>query len=364
MFYRADLVPLHCLAEVHEFAHSSKFHGKGRETSRNDTPWPPSQARASSLSHLSEVIAQYVKLACAGTGSSVFLASADGRLFHLDFADAQSEAGLPGREVQAGNMCWWPSRHGNILALRYSPVHNAVLTLEHASTAAGEQVFLSNYHNWGACADKVQSHTIPLASTRACMGVCPRSGWVAIATGTRVTLWSMVHLGPRNEINNAMSGMAQGSSSRQRLGFRLEHAMEVDLVDLLGADETEVGGPGAAKHIDILGGTLVLATERAVFIISLTESHEGEDANEPIKAPLAGPSVPTSPPVSQGVEVDAAQGSTSPSSLQKDRGVTLRAKRERTKSLSLTDTKDTNSVHGRGRGKGRGRGRGSEHRRA
>lgn len=57
------------------------------------------------------------------------------------------------------------------------------------------------------------------------------------------------------------------------MGF--EHALSVDLAELVGAKDG-VGKGGGAKHIALYGNLLAVATDHAVFLVHLSFDVKGE----------------------------------------------------------------------------------------
>lgn len=89
----------------------------------------------------------------------------------------------------------------------------------------------------------------------------------------KVNLWAVARAG-LDPSNGASSGVTGSSRSKQApLGF--EHALAVDLTALFGV-RRGVGKDGGAKHIALLGNTLAVATDHAVFLLGLSFDVKGK----------------------------------------------------------------------------------------
>lgn len=79
----------------------------------------------------------------------------------------------------------------------------------------------------------------------------------------------------------AVSRRARGSSTGRRPGPRqalvgFEHALDIDLAELVGAESGGAGGDGGAKHVAVRGNFLAVATDYAVFLLHLSFDVKGE----------------------------------------------------------------------------------------
>lgn len=87
----------------------------------------------------------------------------------------------------------------------------------------------------------------------------------------KVNLWAVARAGL--EASNGATGLSR--SKQAPLGF--EHALAVDLAALFGV-RGQVGKDGGAKHIALLGNTLAVATDHAVFLLGLSFDVKGKVA--------------------------------------------------------------------------------------
>lgn len=87
----------------------------------------------------------------------------------------------------------------------------------------------------------------------------------------KVNLWAVAH--PRVEPPNARRDAPK--SKEMPIGF--EHALSVDLAELIGGTDGISNG-GGASHIALLRNLLAVATEHAVFLVNLRFDVKGEDS--------------------------------------------------------------------------------------
>lgn len=73
---------------------------------------------------------------------------------------------------------------------------------------------------------------------------------------------------------------SQGRPRHSSPGF--EHALSLDLIELVGADASGGSNNGGAKHIAIFGNTLAVATDHAVFILHLRFEVKGEHTGDTV----------------------------------------------------------------------------------
>ncbi|CAM9176689.1 unnamed protein product [Ectocarpus fasciculatus] len=248
----------------------------------------PSQNNSSSNSIRNRNTNTYhVVQACPVAGDEVALAMSDGQLCYARVSQTRVTAVEPDQMEERRWPDWtsWPSRHGNVQSLHYDPAHDALITLEQATTAAGDQAFLGRYHRQAGASDKKRKIndernggatkwvgcSIPLATSQAKVAVCASRGWAAVCTGSVVNLWAVAHpgLAPPNARRKA-SGLQQTP-----VGF--EHALSVDLAGLVGATGGSNGG--GASQIALLGNLLAVATDHAVFLVHLSFHVKGEFQN-------------------------------------------------------------------------------------
>lgn len=85
---------------------------------------------------------------------------------------------------------------------------------------------------------------------------------------SKVNLWAVSRPGIETSARCA-SGQRQASA-----GF--EHALAVDLAGLVGTSETRMGREGGAQHIAFFGNILAVATDHAVFLLTLAFDVKGE----------------------------------------------------------------------------------------
>lgn len=94
---------------------------------------------------------------------------------------------------------------------------------------------------------------------------CFLDGWI------KVNLWAV----PRPSTASSNAGMPKaGKSNGRPPGSRqpspgFEHALGVDLSELVGADGDASSGDGAPKHIALLGNTVAVATDHVLFVLRL-----------------------------------------------------------------------------------------------
>lgn len=86
----------------------------------------------------------------------------------------------------------------------------------------------------------------------------------------QVNLWAVAH--SRVEPLNARKDSLK--STEMPIGF--EHALSVDLAELIGGAGSVTNG-GGGSHIALLGNLLAVATEHAVFLVNLSFDVKGED---------------------------------------------------------------------------------------
>lgn len=67
---------------------------------------------------------------------------------------------------------------------------------------------------------------------------------------------------------------ARPRQTQEPVGF--EHALSVDLAELVGAKDA-MGKGGGAKHIALCGNLLAVGTDHAVFLVHLSFDVKGED---------------------------------------------------------------------------------------
>ena len=79
----------------------------------------------------------------------------------------------------------------------------------------------------------------------------------------------------RLEAPSGTTGGATASSSSKQAPLGFEHALAVDLAALFGV-RGQVGKDGGAKHIALLGNTLAVATDHAVFVLRLSFDVKGK----------------------------------------------------------------------------------------
>lgn len=77
------------------------------------------------------------------------------------------------------------------------------------------------------------------------------------------------------EASNGATGGATGPSRSKQAPLGFEHALAVDLTALFGG-RGQVGKDGGAKHIALLGNTLAVATDHAVFLLGLSFDVKGK----------------------------------------------------------------------------------------
>ncbi|CAM9954653.1 unnamed protein product [Ectocarpus sp. 12 AP-2014] len=226
----------------------------------------------------------HVVQACPVAGDNVALAMSDGQLCYARVSQSRVTAVEPDQMEERRWPDWttWPSRHGNVQSLRHDPAHDALVTLEQATTAAGEQAFLGRYHRKAGASDKKRKTndetnggatkwvgcSIPLATSQAMVAVCASRGWAAVCTGSVVNLWAVAHPGP------APPNARRKASGLQQAPVGFEHALSVDLAGLVGA----TGGSNGrgASQIALLGNLLAVATDHAVFLVHLSFRVKGE----------------------------------------------------------------------------------------
>ncbi|CAM9443689.1 unnamed protein product, partial [Ectocarpus sp. 13 AM-2016] len=226
----------------------------------------------------------HVVQACPLAGDNVALAMSDGQLCYARVSQSRLTAVEPDQMEERRWPDWttWPSRHGNVRSLHHDPANDALVTLEQATTAAGDQAFLGRYHRQARASDKKRKTydetnggatkwvgcSIPLATSQAMVAVCASRGWAAVCTGSVVNLWAVAHPGP------APSNARRKASGLQQAPVGFEHALSVDLAGLVGA----TGGSNGrgASQIALLGNLLAVATDHAVFLVHLSFHVKGE----------------------------------------------------------------------------------------
>lgn len=87
----------------------------------------------------------------------------------------------------------------------------------------------------------------------------------------KVNLWAVARAG----LEPTNGATASSRSKQAPAGF--EHALSVDLTGLFGAKGRE-GKDGGAKHIALLGNSLAVATDYAVFLLELSFDVKGKTA--------------------------------------------------------------------------------------
>lgn len=102
---------------------------------------PEGTADVSKAARLDTRIAAHVVEACAMDGDNVALAMSDGNLCHAKLSPPTELT--PMQEKRWPHWRSWPSRHGRVLQLKYSPVHGALVTLEVCMIQA-----TPGYNNW------------------------------------------------------------------------------------------------------------------------------------------------------------------------------------------------------------------------
>ncbi|CAM9297879.1 unnamed protein product [Laminaria digitata] len=338
---------------------------------------------------LSEGTPRHVVEACAMGGDNVALAMSDGELCHTKLSRltepvlAEERQQCP-NQPNRPNWSSWPSKHGSVLHLQYDPAHGALVTLEHGTTAAGDQVFLGRYHRqahrlaepapaephggasegtsngasqrasegaiegmpWVGC-------SIPLAMSHACIAVCPFRGWAAVCTGSVVNLWAVARAGL--DPSNGASGGVTGSSRSKQAPLGFEHALAVDLTALFGV-RRGVGKDGGAKHIALLGNTLAVATDHAVFLLGLSFDVKGKSI---FSLPLVKGTTPvtdgTTPPTPTTSRADSQPPSpTTPQSHSSRSTARDKSSASSRSSASSTHKSHTNDFPPKGASRGSG----------
>lgn len=91
----------------------------------------------------------------------------------------------------------------------------------------------------------------------------------------KVNLWAVARQGLEPP-NTRRGGAPRLRQAQAPVGF--EHALSVDLAELVGA-KNEMGKGGGAKHIALFGNLLAVATDHAVFLVHLSFDVKGEEQN-------------------------------------------------------------------------------------
>eukprot|EP00752_Nemacystus_decipiens_P011911 g10562.t1 len=256
-------------------------------------------------------------------GHDVALAMSNGELCHANISKGRPTAPTSVSKEDRRWPHWssWPTRHGKVLSLEYDQAHDALVTIEQATTAAGDQAFLGRYHRQAGLASKERKwgkrdrmghqtseatatatttittpwvgSSVPLATNQAIVAVCASRGWVAVCTGSVVNLWAVARqgLGPPNPPRG--SSAARQHRAAAPLGF--EHALSVELAELVGAKDG-TGKRGDAKHVALYGNLLAVATDHAVFLVHLSFDVKGEVTSRCSSfTPAAGLNAPATP---------------------------------------------------------------------
>ena len=79
----------------------------------------------------------------------------------------------------------------------------------------------------------------------------------------------------RNSAWNGENGRGH-RQTRQTQAAGFEHALAVDLAELVGFVEAEGGNDGGTKHAALFGNTLAVATDHAIFLLTLTFDVRGQ----------------------------------------------------------------------------------------
>eukprot|EP00903_Cladosiphon_okamuranus_P017758 g16346.t1 len=256
--------------------------------------------------------------ACAMGGHDVALAMSNGELCHADISKGRTAA----PEAAPADGEWphwtsWPTRHGKVLSLQHDPANDALVTIEQATTAAGDQAFLGRYHRRAGLSSKERKRdgkgdeasdaktsrttsrrrttswvgsSVPLATNHAIVAVCASRGWVAVCTGSVVNLWAVAR-----QVLGQPTPRRRGARLRQTqapVGF--EHALSVDLAELIGAKDG-MGKAGGAKRIALYGNLLAVATDHTVFLVNLRFDVKGEVSPRCNSIPATGSTAPATP---------------------------------------------------------------------
>ncbi|CAN0150526.1 unnamed protein product [Scytosiphon promiscuus] len=257
----------------------------------------------------------YVIEACAMGGDNVAIAMSNGELCHANLSRTRAIAAEPVPVEERRWPTWssWKSNSGKVQSLQYDPAHDALVTLELATTAAGDQAFLGRYHRRQAVDGTGKSgvlpsswigSSVPLATRHAKVAVCASRGWAAVCTGSVVNLWAVAH--SQGDPPNTQRGSPK--SREMPIGF--EHALSVDLAELIGGTGGMANG-GGASHIALFGNVLAVATEHAVFLVNLKFDVKGEVPSRGRSTPpttLDAPVTPTLPVDDESPKAASPQG--------------------------------------------------------
>lgn len=111
-----------------------------------------------------------------------------------------------------------------------------------------------------------------------CVLSTPRLTYLAHCFLCKVNLWAVAR--QSLEAPNPRRVAPRLRQARAPVGF--EHALSVDLAELVGARDG-MGEGGGAKHIALHGNLLAVATDHAVFLVHLTFDVKGEQTHELLK---------------------------------------------------------------------------------
>lgn len=165
------------------------------------------------------------------------------------------------------NRCPWQNK-GSVV---FKHSHASPLYVQHQQLAANLAVEMNG--NISQCLPS----TFPPHCCRCPILISPPASFSASITQTyspiKVNLWAVARAGL--EASNGVAGGASGSSRSKQAPLGFEHALAVDLTALFGV-RGQVGKDGGAKHIALLGNTLAVATDHAVFLLGLSFDVKGK----------------------------------------------------------------------------------------
>jgi len=135
------------------------------------------------------------------------------------------------------------------------------------------------------CTPKPGAIGVHLSSFLSCCRCAALSWPRSLISYHQVNLWAVARAGSETATPGARGGVdAQGRGQPKRIapvGLGFEHALSVDLAELVGAR----GGMGAAKgkgggvrYVALYGNLLAVATDHAMFLLHLSFEVKGERA--------------------------------------------------------------------------------------